>query len=238
MSELLRLQAVTVELGGARRPALTEVSLALSAGERLALVGANGSGKSTLLRVLLGVQAPVRGEVWRAGGLRAAMVFQHPHLLRASVLTNVALGPWLAGLRWAAACALGRQALLRVGLEALAERPARTLSGGQQQRLALARAWAQQPTLWLLDEPTANLDPRASLEVEALVQTFACEQGAARALVFSSHHLGQVARLATRVLYLHEGRVVVDAPVQAFFDRAWLQAHAPLAVDFVREVLP
>ena len=132
MSALLRLQGVDVELGAGRRRqlALRGVTLAIAEGERVALVGPNGSGKSTLLRVLLGVQGPVRGEVWRASGATAAMVFQRPYLMRASALANVALGLWLAGCPWRQAREQAAVALRRVGLAAAAARPARTLSGG------------------------------------------------------------------------------------------------------------
>src|SRR5690606_29955445 len=101
-------------------------------------------------------------------------------------------------------------ALARVGLAELALRSARTLSGGQQQRLALARAWALQPQVLLLDEPTASLDPHAKREVEALMASFA---QAGMTLVFASHNLGQVKRLASRVVYLEQGHIRADAPV-------------------------
>ena len=106
-------------------------------------------------------------------------------------------------------------ALGRVGLAQVALRNARTLSGGQLQRLALARAWSLQPHVLLLDEPTASLDPHAKREVEALMADFAA---AGMTLVFASHNLGQVKRLATRVVYLEQGRVLADLPVQAFFN--------------------
>jgi tungstate transport system ATP-binding protein len=102
-----------------------------------------------------------------------------------------------------------------VGLRTVAERPARSLSGGQQQRLALARAWVLQPDLLLLDEPTASLDPGAKAEVEALIERIAAE---GVTIVMSTHNLGQAKRLATRVAYLEAGRVVVDLPVQPFFN--------------------
>uniref|UniRef100_UPI0013C2D85E ATP-binding cassette domain-containing protein n=1 Tax=Azohydromonas sediminis TaxID=2259674 RepID=UPI0013C2D85E len=106
-------------------------------------------------------------------------------------------------------------ALARVGLRAEADRPARVLSGGQQQRVALARAWAVRPQVLFLDEPTASLDPHARRDIEALVAEFAAE---GMTVVMSSHHLGQVRRLASRVIYLEQGRVVVDRPTAAFFD--------------------
>jgi tungstate transport system ATP-binding protein len=174
--------------------------------------------------------------VERADGARQAMLFQRPHLLRTSVLNNVALGLWLRGRRWGVARAQARSALERVAMADLAERNARALSGGQQQRLALARAWALQPDVLLLDEPTASLDPHAKRDVEALVADFA--RGAGRdtpiTLVFASHNLGQVKRLASRVIYLEGGRVLADEPVERFFDADWMGRHRPEAHFFVR----
>ncbi|MDO8756205.1 MAG: ATP-binding cassette domain-containing protein, partial [Polaromonas sp.] len=106
-------------------------------------------------------------------------------------------------------------ALARVGLSGVAHRNAKAQSGGQQQRLALARAWALQPQVLLLDEPTASLDPGAKRDVEALMTEFA---DAGMTLVFSSHNLGQVKRLASRVIYLEHGRLLADRPTHDFFN--------------------
>ena len=116
---------------------------------------------------------------------------------------------------WKLAKAQALQALERVGLADLAGRNARALSGGQQQRVALARAWALQPQVLLLDEPTSSLDPAAKREVERLMAEFA---DAGMTLIFSSHNLGQVKRLASRVVYLEQGRLVADLPTHAFFN--------------------
>lgn len=201
---------------------LDGVNLTLQAGERVALIGANGSGKSSLLRVLHGLLPPTAGQVVRDTGLREAMLFQRPYLLRASAQHNVALGLWLRGMRWQQARQTALAALHRVELQSVAHRNARTLSGGQQQRLALARAWALRPDVLLLDEPTASLDPHAKREVEALMADFAQGHGQAgpqqpMTMVFASHNLGQVKRLASRVLYLERGRVLADRPVHDFF---------------------
>ena len=142
----ITLDAVSVQLGA--QQALKGVSLRIAAGERVALVGSNGSGKSSLLRTLHGLVPPTQGQVTQAPGVRQAMLFQRPHMLRLSALNNVALGLWLdraRGLSWSAAKALALQALQRVGLLSVAQQNGRQLSGGQQQRLALARAWAHQP---------------------------------------------------------------------------------------------
>jgi tungstate transport system ATP-binding protein len=233
MTCLFDLAGVSVPLG--RVLALHGVNLHIHAGERVALVGANGSGKSTLLRVLNGLVSPSEG-VARVPPARAqAMLFQRPFLLRSSVRDNVALGLWLAGVPWRDAKLRSLLALQRAGLGDLAQRRGRELSGGQQQRLALARAWARQPQALLLDEPTASLDPHAKREVEALIAEFAAG-GADRAmtLVFASHNLGQVKRLASRVVYLERGQVLADVPVASFFDDAQLQRISPQAHSFVR----
>ena len=233
MSVQLQLDSVSVRLGSVQ--ALADVQLALTQGERIALVGSNGSGKSTLLRVLHGLQPVSTGRVSGAAGLRRAMVFQRPFVLRASVLFNVALGLWIDGVRWPQA---KRQALLgleRVGLSALAQRRATTLSGGQLQRVALARAWVRAPDVLLLDEPTASLDPHAKREVETLMAALVQPaSGKPLTMIFASHNMGQVKRLASRVLYLEAGRVLADLPVADFFDAAHLYKTSQAAHFFLQ----
>jgi tungstate transport system ATP-binding protein len=214
-------------------------------GERIALVGANGSGKSTLLRLCHGLLAPQEGERWVDPSATQAMVFQRPHMLRMPVRAHVALGPWLAGRRWREARALAEQGLAQVGLQDAARQWASTLSGGQQQRVALARAWALQPRLLLLDEPTSSLDPSAKRDVEHLWAQWlngSSQLASAGAMLpaqtppsgvsdgplsclFSSHNLGQVKRLASRVIYLERGCILADLPVGTFFDSDLSQSH-------------
>ncbi len=230
---LIELRESSVRFGDVT--ALAGVNFALRPGERVALVGSNGSGKTTLLRALHG-QLPVSGE--RPVALDAAgreptqaMVFQRPFLLRLSVWRNLMIGLWLAGVPAAERAGRATLALERVGLAEKRDRPARVLSGGQQQRLALARAWSVRPRVLFLDEPTASLDPHAKREVECLVEEFAAE---GMTVVMSTHNLGQVKRLATRVVYLEAGRIVVDLPTSWFFDRALPEA----AAQFVKGELP
>lgn len=222
MNDLLfDLQQASIHAG--HTPLLVDCTLRIQRGERVALVGANGSGKTSLLRHLHGLAPATAGQSLRPVAARQAMLFQRPYMLRASALNNVALGLWLSGGAWAQAKARARLALERVGLAPQALRPAKTLSGGQQQRLALARAWAAQPEVLLLDEPTASLDPSAKRDVEQLMAEFA---DSGMTLIFSSHNLGQVKRLASRVLYLEHGRVLADASVADFFSKALPTAAA------------
>lgn len=215
--------------------ALADIHLRVQAGERLALVGSNGSGKSSLLRVMHGLLRPTVGTLECVSGLRQAMVFQRPFMLRTSVRNNIALGVWLSGVGWCDACSLAMQGLERVGLQDLANRNGHALSGGQQQRVALARAWVRRPALWLLDEPTASLDPHAKREVESLMASFAQgEAGKPMTMVFASHNLGQVKRLASRVIYLEQGRICADLPVTEFFDAKRLRDTSGAADLFVK----
>ena len=237
MKTLVRWQGVDVYLGGAQQVhALRQVSLQVNEGERIAIVGPNGSGKSTLLRAVHGLQR-TWGEAWQAPEFasrhwRQAMLFQRPYAMRVSVLNNIRIGLWLQGVAWVETAALAQQALARVGLQALAHRNGRALSGGQLQRLALARAWALRPKLWLLDEPTASMDPHAKRDVEALIANFAHDADCT--LLFSSHNLGQVKRLAKRVWYVQSGQLLADLPVEPFFDAAFLATHCPEALAFIQ----
>ena len=221
MTPMLCLDDVSVQFN--THVALQGVCLQMHAGERVALVGANGSGKSTLLRVAHGLLNVSHGQVRVAPEVRQAMVFQRPHMMRASVLKFVMWGLWLQGVAWREAPERALQALERVGLQDMAERSARTLSGGQQQRLALARAWALQPNFVLLDEPTSSLDPHAKRDVERLLADWVSTSHVS--LLFSSHNLGQVKRLATRVVYLEAGRILADLPADEFFNRPLGETH-------------
>ena len=233
---MIALDDVGVRFGAVQ--ALHGVTLEIAAGESVALIGGNGCGKSTLLRVLHGLLAPSAGRLRAPPRAAPAMLFQRPWMLRAPVCQNIAIGLWLRGAPWRQARARALLALERVQLAPEAGRSARALSGGQQQRLALARAWAQQPSLLLLDEPTASLDPHAKHEVEALMHEFTTAPAAAGAppltMVFASHNLGQVKRLARRVIYLEQGRVLADLPVEQFFNRDVLRLVSPQAELFLK----
>ena len=228
----LRLEGVSYAAGG--RTIIEPLDLTLAAGDSTVILGANGAGKSVLMRLMHGLIAPSTGHVlWSTEGprRRQAMVFQRPVMLRRSALANVVYALDAAGVPVGQQARLAREALEEVGLAHAAGRAARVLSGGEQQRLALARAWALHPEVLFLDEPTANLDPGATREIEAVIKAF---DVAGTKIVMSTHRLGQARRLGDEVIFLHQGRVAERAPIEKFFP---LPA-SPEAAAFVRGELP
>ncbi len=215
-------------------PLVNELTVTLSAGSRTVILGPNGAGKSLTLRLCHGLLAPTSGTIRWAGAFagdpmrRQAMVFQRPVMLRRSALANVAYGLKLAGMAKAERTERARAMLDRVGLLALADRPARSMSGGEQQRVALARAWALQPEVLFLDEPTASLDPAAARAVEAIIRAI---HEAGTKIVMTTHNLAQARRLADEILFLDRGRLVEGSPADLFF-RA---PATPEAAAFLRE---
>jgi tungstate transport system ATP-binding protein len=203
------------------RALVERLSMQLVAGPRTVILGPNGAGKSVTLRLAHGLLAPTSGRIsWgqRAPSAalrrRQAMVFQHSVHLRRSAAANVDYALGLRGLARRDRATRRRRALAQAGLEDLARRPARTLSAGEQQRLALARAWALEPEVLFLDEPTASLDPSATRAVEEL--TLLIHESGCK-VVMTTHDLAQARRLADEVIFLHGGRLLEHAPAEKFF---------------------
>ncbi|MBI3936214.1 MAG: phosphate ABC transporter ATP-binding protein [Betaproteobacteria bacterium] len=214
----LRLENVSFAIGGRR--IIDSVSVEIAGGPRTVILGPNGAGKSVLMRLCHGLFEPTSGAIeWRGAGVNGrprqqAMVFQRPVMLRRSALGNVLYGMRLAGVARGECDLRARDMLEVVGLAHVTDRPARVLSGGEQQRLALARAWALNPEVLFLDEPTANLDPAATREIETIIG--AIHAGGTK-IIMTTHNLGQARRLADEILFIHEGRLVERAPVGEFF---------------------
>jgi tungstate transport system ATP-binding protein len=213
---------------------LRDVALVLDAGPPTVLLGPNGSGKTTLLKLAMGLLQPTTGRLLFDGRMaasagRLAIVLQKPVMLRRSTAGNVGYALKAAGRPTDPAVVMSL--LERVGLAALAARPARRLSGGEQQRLALARALARDPELLLLDEPTANLDPAATKAVEDIV---AAASGAGVKVVMATHDLDQARRIAGDVVFLAKGRLIEHALAERFFtEPASPEAMRFLAGDLV-----
>jgi tungstate transport system ATP-binding protein len=230
----LVLDDVSYVAGG--RAIIDRVSCEFTPGPRTVILGPNGSGKSVLMRLCHGLLTPTAGRiVWRGGRddrpRAQAMVFQRPVMLRRAALGNVTYGLELAGVARAERDRRAREVLDAVGLTPIANRPARVLSGGEQQKLALARAWALTPEVLFLDEPTANLDPGATREVERIVEQI--HQSGTK-IVMTTHNLGQARRLADEILFMSAGRLADHAPVERFF----AQPSTPEAAAFIKGELP
>ena len=209
---------VSLTLGG--RLVLGDVSLAIAAGEFVAVLGPNGAGKTTLMRAALGLVAPSRGTIRilgqpatrgnaaigyvpQARGAVAAVRLSGWDFV-ASVVNGHRLGLPIAGRRGRAEIA---RALDLVGARGLARRPLAELSGGERQRLLLAQALIGRPGLLLLDEPLISLDPRHEREVVELVKSLQQELGVA--VLFSAHELNPLLGAVDRVLYLGGGQAAL-----------------------------
>ena len=229
----LALDQVSFAAGG--RTIIDRVSMEITEGLRTVILGPNGAGKSVLMRLCHGLLEPTSGSIaWRGaaeGRNRQAMVFQRPVMLRRSALANVAYGLELAGHSRLESRLRARDVIEAIGLAAVMDRPARVLSGGEQQRLALARAWALGPEVLFLDEPTANLDPGATRDVETLIGQI---RAGGTKIVMTTHNLGQAKRLGDEILFLSQGRLVERSPVDRFFTKP---ASAE-AETFMRGELP
>lgn len=237
VTPLFRLQDVTQRYGA--RVVLDLPQLEIDNGEIVAVVGPSGSGKSTLLRLLNFLERPTTGTITfrehttnGTGDVpldlrrQVTTVFQRPVLLNSSVIHNVAYGLQLRGVRDGRH--LAEAALADVGLAALAGAHARTLSGGEMQRAALARAMVIQPQVLLLDEPTANLDPHNVALIERAILDL--HQRQQTTVILVTHNVFQARRLAQRVLFLLDGRVVESAPTADFFS----SPQDPRTAAFIR----
>ena len=200
--------------------------LQIKRGEILALVGPNGAGKTTLLRLLAMLEAPTRGEVSVLLNGRSAtcstltlderrnvvMVFQRPTLLSRSVWANVAYGLQIRRAQNTADRV--KRVLEAVAMSHLAKAKPRTLSGGEIQRVALARAIVLEPSVLVLDEPTANLDPYSIRVIEDMV----LQRSPDTTVILTTHNIFEAKRLATRVGLLLDGELVEVNSTAQFFN--------------------
>jgi tungstate transport system ATP-binding protein len=215
-----------VKLYGGRRVLEIE-NLEIYGGEILSIVGPSGSGKSTLLRLLNFLEHPTTGSV-KFNGVdflpgqdmplelrrKVTTVFQHPVLLEGSVWDNVIYGLRLRGNNHLKDTVM--DTLEEVGLASMVRERARTLSGGEAQRVALARALVIKPDVLLLDEPTANLDPYNVRLIETIIERINKELQIT--LVLVTHNVFQAKRLASRVAFMLEGRIVEVGDSPKFFE--------------------
>ena len=219
------VEAKDLEIAFRERRVLRGVSLSIRSGESVAIVGPNGAGKSTLVKILSRVLFPDSGEVFLEGDKlrdlsrrqiahRVTTVPQSsPQVFDYGVMDFVLMGFYARSPRFALPSQSqldeGRQALEKMGLGALADQSVSHLSGGELQRLLMARALVARAPLWLLDEPTANLDMGHQIALLKVMKDHVRKGGAALAIL---HDLAMVHRFFDRVLVLQEGRFLADGP--------------------------
>jgi putative ABC transport system ATP-binding protein len=227
MDAVLRAEGLTKQVSSPEGTLtiLDDVSLDISRGESVALVGPSGAGKTTLLAILAGLDKPTRGRVWLCGeeltamdedgrarlrARRVGFVFQSFHLVQSlTALENVMLPLELAGETRAAAVA--RETLANIGLASRLGHYPKQLSGGEQQRVAIARAFVTRPEVLFADEPTGNLDSATGERIGRLLFDLNAESRTTLVLVT---HERELAGRCDRTIQIEAGKVVaVDALV-------------------------
>lgn len=183
------------------------------------VMGPNGSGKTSLLRLMHGLERPATGTVhWATPDTDARMhqayVFQTPTMMRRSVTDCIAYALTVMGVSRADARRGAQDYAKRVGLGHVLDRPAMVLSGGEKQKLALARALIRQPQILFLDEPCANLDGRATRDIETILNEVRAQ---GTRIVMATHDIGQAKRLADDVLFMLNGVVHEQGAAVPFF---------------------
>lgn len=225
---------------------LKDINESVEQGEKVVIIGPSGSGKSTFLRCLNLMEKPTSGEIYIDGEnitamkekevnvvrQKMGMVFQHfnlfPHL---TIRKNITLAPLKLGLMTQKEADKKADELLeKVGLSDKAEAYPSQLSGGQKQRIAIARALAMNPEVMLFDEPTSALDPEMVGEVLNLMKQLAND---GMTMVVVTHEMGFAKEIASRVLFMDDGRIVEQAPPKEFFD----DPKSQRAREFLSKVL-
>ena len=224
----IELRDITVKSNGR---IILNIEHAIIPADRItACIGPNGAGKTTFLKLLDGLIKPDTGTVSYSFANKTALVLHHTPMIKASTKTNLSM------VRDADSTIndeVIEQVIERIGLKKLATTPAHKLSAGERQKLCLGRAILQKPNLVLLDEPTANLDPNTTEQVEEMIRQFDTQN---TDVIFSSHQLAQVQRLAQYIVFIDHGEIKEKGPVGPFFLNPQTQAakrylHQELLTD-------
>jgi ABC-type sugar transport system ATPase subunit len=240
MRPLIEIRDLVVQRGG--RETLNIASLSIPPGETLAVVGPNGAGKSTLLLTLARLIQPAGGEIIFDGkslmGLdeldyrrKLSVVFQDPLLMDMSVEDNVALGLRFRGMpRDQIRARVGRW-LRQLGIESLSKRRAGQLSGGEAQRVSLARAFALEPELLLLDEPFSSLDPPTRAKLLGDLSGLLAKDH--RTAIFVTHNLNEAAQLSHRIAVIVKGMLRQVGPARQIKARPADEAVAAFLKELI-----
>jgi len=223
MKSLLSLRGITKKYG--KVTALNKVNLEILERDLLAIIGPNGAGKTTLLKIMAGIETPTEGEIVYKGKeitdnldvirRNCTMVFQKTVVFNTTVFNNVAYGLKIRRVPENEIKNMVNEALEVVKLKGYEKRQARRLSGGEQQRVALARALVLRPEILLLDEPTANLDPKTTSMVEEVINYANRELGTT--IVVATHNMFQVQKMAKRAVLLLNGQIAERGTMEEIF---------------------
>ena len=208
-SQFIELKDITVVSNG--KTILNIPHAIIPTDRTTACIGPNGAGKTTLLKLLDGLIKPNTGTITYSFDPRTALVLHHTPMIKASARANMAI---VNDVDSSITESDITKAMEQVGISALAHSPAHKLSAGERQKLCLGRAILQKPNLVLLDEPTANLDPNTTEQVEDLIRQFET-QGVN--VIFTSHQLAQVQRIAEYIVFIDQGQIKEKGPVGPFF---------------------
>jgi tungstate transport system ATP-binding protein len=212
----IELRDITVKSNG--RVILNIPHAIIPADRITACIGPNGAGKTTFLKMLDGLIKPDTGTVSYSFANKTALVLHHTPMIKASTRANISMVRDADSTITAADI---EQVIEQVGLGTLVSSPAHKLSAGERQKLCLGRAILQKPNLVLLDEPTANLDPNTTEQVEEIIRKFDVQN---TDVIFSSHQLAQVQRLAQYIIFIDHGEIKEKGPVGPFFADPQTQA--------------
>ena len=212
----IELRDITVKSNG--RVILNIPHAIIPADRITACIGPNGAGKTTFLKMLDGLIKPDTGTVSYSFANKTALVLHHTPMIKATTRANISMVRDADSTITAADI---EQVIEQVGLGTLVSSPAHKLSAGERQKLCLGRAILQKPNLVLLDEPTANLDPNTTEQVEEIIRKFDVQN---TDVIFSSHQLAQVQRLAQYIIFIDHGEIKEKGPVGPFFADPQTQA--------------
>jgi energy-coupling factor transport system ATP-binding protein len=231
--------------------ALADVSFTVEAGEFVGLIGHTGSGKSTLMQHLNGLLKPTSGRIFmggddiheskeltRAARFAVGLVFQYPEyqLFEETVYKDIAFGPKNMGLEADEIDRRVRSAAKMVGLtEENLEQSPFALSGGQKRRVALAGVFAMEPQVLILDEPMAGLDPKGREDIFACIRRYHAEHGTT--ILFVTHSMEDAAKMASRILVMDGGRLILDGTPEEVFRQSDLLLRSGLDIPQVTQVV-
>lgn len=232
--------------------ALNDVSFEINSGEIIGIIGHTGSGKSTLLQHLNGLLKPTSGEIYIDGDCitdgstklvdirkKVGLVFQYPEyqLFEETVAKDVAFGPKNLGIKEEELDKRVREAVTLVGLdyEKISDTSPFELSGGMKRRVAIAGVIAMNPSILILDEPTAGLDPKAHREILLLIKTIHEKTG--KTIIFVSHNMADIAELSDKVLVIDKGKISLQGTPREVFSHHEELEKMGLGVPPIMEIM-